>query len=587
MRVISKWSVHETQVLQALPIPEVDFSMVFQPIANLEAGGIFGYEALMRPATGIGPLELIARARALDRASELELDCCLMAIRGFSCLNLEGRLFLNLSTSALVSTREMHTSLAANALKSGIPPGRIVIELGEHDLVADWDLLSRTLTSLRQLGFGLALDDFGEGYSGLRRWIELRPDFLKIDQYFIRNLHESAAKFAAMRSLVSLSDSLETQLIAEGVESGAELSLVRDLGISMAQGYFIGRPDAQPALELPAAVNELVLSKQIAVFPSANQVRMRYHTAGTLLVSAPVAQENWTNLELADLFAQHPLLHALAVVSEGIPVGLVNRHDFMDRLAQPYYREIFGRRSCTTFMNASPLVVEADMSIESLTAVLTRDDQRYLAEGFVIVENGRYLGLGTGEALVRAVAELRIEAARHANPLTFLPGNIPISEHIARLLASGATFAAAYCDLDQFKPFNDQYGYWKGDEMIKLCARTIASHCDPLVDFLGHVGGDDFVVLFQSADWRERCNAIVADFARGARGLYNEADLARGGIDAEDRQGNPMFFGFTTLSIGALPSQPGRYRNAEEVASAAAAAKRVAKKAKCGVVVVE
>ena len=86
-------------------------------------------------------------------------------------------------------------------------------------------------------------------------------------------------------------------------------------------------------------------------------------------------------------------------------------------------------------------------------------------------------------------------AARYANPLTSLPGNIPISQHIAALIESGEPFATCYCDLNNFKPFNDVYGYWRGDDMIRLCADIIRRNSDPQRDFVGHVGGDDFVML--------------------------------------------------------------------------------------------
>lgn len=104
--------------------------------------------------------------------------------------------------------------------------------------------------------------------------------------------------------------------------------------------------------------------------------------------------------------------------------------------------------------NTSPLVVDLHTSLEQLTAILTSSDQRYLSEGFGITEGGAYRGLGRGEELVQRVTAARIEAARHANPLTLLPGNIPITEHIERLLAGRARFAAAYADLNHFKPFN-------------------------------------------------------------------------------------------------------------------------------------
>ncbi|WP_282811268.1 diguanylate cyclase domain-containing protein [Thauera humireducens] len=184
---------------------------------------------------------------------------------------------------------------------------------------------------------------------------------------------------------------------------------------------------------------------------------------------------------------------------------------------------------------------------------------------------------------MRAVTERRIEAARHANPLTFLPGNIPITEHIRRLLDAGVSFAAAYFDLNNFKPYNDLYGYWRGDEMIKLAAQLIVAHADLSQDFVGHVGGDDFVVLFQSEDWQQRCERIVHSFNRRARELFDDSELARNGFESEDRRGFKVFFPLTTIAAGVVPVSDGRFLGPEEVASAAAAAKKAAKQSGSGV----
>jgi GGDEF domain-containing protein len=127
-----------------------------------------------------------------------------------------------------------------------------------------------------------------------------------------------------------------------------------------------------------------------------------------------------------------------------------------------------------------------------------------------------------------------------------------ISEHIGRLLASGADFVACYADLSDFKPFNDLYGYWQGDEAIKLAASVITRHCDAAADFVGHVGGDDFVVLFQSEDWQQRCERMVAEFADRVPSLYDEAARATRGIRVEDRHGVERFFPFTALYVGAV-----------------------------------
>jgi diguanylate cyclase (GGDEF)-like protein len=189
---------------------------------------------------------------------------------------------------------------------------------------------------------------------------------------------------------------------------------------------------------------------------------------------------------------------------------------------------------------------------------------------------------------VRAVTEARIEAARHANPLTLLPGNIPLTQHIQRLLSAKRGFVACYGDLNHFKPYNDLYGYWRGDEMILLAARCITAAADPRRDFVGHVGGDDFVVLFQSDDWESRCESIVRDFNREALDRYDEEARLAGGVVAEDRHGDLRFHPLTTMSIGivVVPAR-GHYARPEEVANAAARAKRLAKQSGAGIYVLQ
>lgn len=266
-------------------------------------------------------------------------------------------------------------------------------------------------------------------------------------------------------------------------------------------------------------------------------------------------------------------------------MGLIHRSNFMDQYGKPFFRELYGRKSCIVVANTAPLVLDKHTGIAQLTDVLTSEDQRYLRDGFIVTEQGRYIGVGTGDMLVRSVTEIRVEAARHANPLTFLPGNIPITEHVDRLLAHGVEFVAAYVDLNNFKPFNDQYGYWRGDEVIQLAARAVVAHCDPRRDFVGHVGGDDFVVLFQSEDWLHRCEGIVAQFNDTVQTLYDEADLRAGGFEAEDRHGELRFFPLTTMSIGVKRVRRNQFTRAEQVASAAAEAKRAAKRDGVGVLI--
>jgi diguanylate cyclase (GGDEF)-like protein len=268
-------------------------------------------------------------------------------------------------------------------------------------------------------------------------------------------------------------------------------------------------------------------------------------------------------------------------------VALINRRAFMDQYALPYHRELFGKRPCLQFANTSPLVVERDATLEQLARLLANDDLRYLSDGFIITDGGSYAGLATGESLVRAVTDVRLQAARYANPLTLLPGNVPINSHVDRLIENSVDFVACYVDLDDFKPFNDCYGYWQGDEVLKAAAAALHSVCDPACDFLGHIGGDDFLILFQSLDWQSRSRLAIDQFNEDVKRFYSPTDRQNGGIHGEDRTRSRLFFGFVTMSIGAVRVSAGSARGSEEIGAIAAVAKRRVKKEKCGFVAIE
>jgi EAL domain-containing protein (putative c-di-GMP-specific phosphodiesterase class I)/GGDEF domain-containing protein len=553
----------------------------FQPIVALGECTLVAHEALMRGPAGT-PLQtpdaLLAAARHAGLEYDLELLACRNAIAQFAARNAAGRLFLNMSAGVITRlARQQAAPLLTAATAVELGPLRLVIEVTEHERVEDLDELRDAVVRLRAMGLGLALDDFGDGRSSLRLWAELQPDIVKIDKYFVCTIQSDSRRVEVVKTMLRLADAFGTELVAEGVETQADLAVIRDLGCHYGQGYFIGRPQDVPFCGVPDETVHVLRTRKIAVLPDVPRRPDLAAQARRLVLDQPAVAPTTTNNELLDIFNAQPDLHAVAVVESDVPVGLINRRSFMDRYAQPYQRELYGRKSCTLFMNASPLQIETATPIDSLANVLTGSDQRYLYDGLILTESGRYAGIATGESLVRAVTEQRVEAARHANPLTFLPGNIPITQHIARLLASGCAFTAAYFDLTAFKPFNDLYGYWRGDEMIKLAARAITSRCDPLHDFVGHVGGDDFVALLQSDDWQNRVSEILAEFNTRALSLYDAGEIERRGIVGEDRHGNAAFFPITTLAAGAVLVTPGRFRSAEQVASSAAVAKRHAK----------
>ncbi|MDM7463307.1 MAG: phosphodiesterase [Tepidimonas taiwanensis] len=560
-----------------------------QPIVDLLHERIVGHETLVRTPPGCAwstPDRLFAAARREGCTRELELACLTMAIARWRQETGFGQLFVNVSAQAIIDATATDWFAALDTTRASL--AGVVLELTEHERVEELTPLQAALARWRAAGAQLALDDFGDGRSSLRLWSELQPEYVKIDMYFVRHVHRDGQKLQTLRALQQLAATFGSRLIAEGVESAEEMMVLRDLRLPLSQGYLIGRPQPQVCTELPGTVRDVLSAREIIVLPAERPVRHQHTTARELLIEAPALDQQATHEDALALFQEHPSLEAAAIIRrDGTPLGLITRRSLLELTAQRYFRDLYGRRACLLHAVRDPLCVELATPVEQLTQLLLSPDQRYLRDGFIITENGRYRGLGTGEQLVRRVTEARIEAARHANPLTCLPGNVPISEHIERLLDNGEPFMACYADLNQFKAFNDHYGYWRGDEIIRLAARCLSDACDPLRDFIGHVGGDDFVLLMQSSDWESRLRAAVARFNAHAADLYDAQARQAGGIWAEDRHGVQRFHALTTLSIGAVRVHPARYRDAEAVASAAAAAKHVAKQGRHGLYLAE
>jgi EAL domain-containing protein (putative c-di-GMP-specific phosphodiesterase class I)/GGDEF domain-containing protein len=554
-------------------------------------GSVYAHEAMIRGLGSGSPNEadsLFAAAREEGLLLDFEIACASAVLARWSAMRETGRLFVNLSAAALVQTvADRSASAILRAVRSlDLQPRMLIIQLAEHERVANVQALAAATQEIHAAGAMLAIAGFGEGRSSLRLWSELQPDIVKIDKYFANGLSTHAKKVQTLRALTQIAEVFGSTLVAEGIETSDDLCAVRDLGIGLGQGGFIGGPAPATRVEIEPAAAEVLLDQRLAAIPAMRAVSVSGRLGDLQTIAAPTVTGTTTHNELAQLFELHADLHALAIVDDNArPLGLIDRRQFMERYAKRYFKELYGAKPCVTFANLSPRVVERRHDIEDLVRILTSQDQRYLTEGFIVTDQGRYVGLGTGDQLVRTVTESRIEAARHANPLTFLPGNIPITEHIERLLAGGLEFVACYGDLNNFKPFNDHYGYWRGDDMIRLMAKCSVAICDAQRDFVGHVGGDDFILLFQSDDWERRCEALVEDFNANAKLLYDEDGREAGGIHAEDRHGVQRFFPFTTLSIGAVRARQGRFLAAEGVATAAAAAKHSAKQAGVGLFV--
>ena len=188
---------------------------------------------------------------------------------------------------------------------------------------------------------------------------------------------------------------------------------------------------------------------------------------------------------------------------------------------------------------------------------------------------------GPQELLARVRAQIRrVEADSSLSPLTRLPGNLAIEAELRRRLDAHEPFSVLYLDLDHFKAFNDVYGFTHGDEAIQLLARitvdSVHRRGTPS-DFVGHIGGDDFIVATQPDRGEEIAQAIVTEFDEKIRDLYSAKDLRTGYIETRDRRGTLNRFPIMTLSIAVVANDQGQLTNYAQVGEAAAELKRFAK----------
>jgi len=562
-------------------IAQRSLTALFQPIIRMRSGEILGYEGLIRGPSNSplhSPLNLFKVARAHQLTVQVEHLCRHIVMAQFAKSGLPGNLFLNVSPGALVQPEAIQGETLRYLEQLGINPQRIIIELTENEPTYDYELLRNAAMHYREMGFQIAIDDLGEGFSSLRLWSELQPEYVKVDMHFIQGINNDPMKLQFVRSIQEIAEKSGSIVIAEGIETQAELLTIRDLGIACGQGYHIARPMAAPKTQVADDISKILRRDKVPLASPKQAPGKKSATVFKLLRETQYVSPTVSNDEVYQLFVNDPLLQALPVVSNGIPVGLINRYSMVERFARLYGRELYGKKSCTFFMDPNPLLTDQHTSLQDLSHILVEAESHHLSNGFIITDQEQYIGMGTGHDLLREITQMQIDAARYANPLTQLPGNVPINEHIEYLLQSGVEFCICYCDLDHFKPFNDVYGYRKGDDMIQLTGRALSEHCDPEHDFIGHIGGDDFLIMFQSEDWERRCHAMLETFSSTSQAFYYIEDKERGGYYSEDRQGNKVLHPLVSLSLGAVKIEPAQYTSPHQIASAATKAKTQAKK---------
>jgi EAL domain-containing protein (putative c-di-GMP-specific phosphodiesterase class I) len=231
-----------------------EFSMAFQPIVDVGREKVWGYEALVRGMHGESAYQVLSQVDAENRY-RFDQACRVKAIETAARLYPRGediRLSINFMPNAVYEPAAcLRTSLTA-AGKAGFPRERIMFEFTEGEKIDDVSHVERIVGEYKRQGFMTAIDDFGAGYAGLNLLAKFQPDLLKIDMELIRDIHTSDARQVILSGIVWIARNLGVTILAEGVETEAELQVLRAAGISLFQGYYFAKPafEALPPVEM-------------------------------------------------------------------------------------------------------------------------------------------------------------------------------------------------------------------------------------------------------------------------------------------------------------------------------------------------
>lgn len=549
--------------------------VLYQPIYDFANGSIMAWEALSRgpkESCLYAPTVLFDFAEQLGELFALESVCREKAIQCVGALGKGKKLFLNIHPRTLLDPKFTPGRTLDLLEKVGLGPENVVFEITERHSIKDFNLFHMTLDHYRSQGFQIAIDDAGTGYSGLSSIATLQPEYIKIDMSLVRNVHKDPVKQALLETFVTFSSRIGARVIAEGIEKKSEAMRLVELGMHYGQGFYLGKP-AFPKPETPVEIRDISPDRPLAFDRLSCSIPV-----GHLFGHAVTVSPNTEVHRVQNLFKQDASLSAIVVCHDQTPVGLVMGYSMDRKLAAPYGHALYARRAISTIMDNDVLMVDECSPVEEVAKRAMARGKMKAYDEIIVTRKGQLLGTVSVQKMLNTLAEVQVEMAKGTNPLSGLPGNIALEKALEERLLNGRPFSLMYADLDNFKVYNDTYGFNEGDKILLLLSKLLKKTLHKKgtsKDALYHVGGDDFVVISHPKRVMVLAKTVARCFGRLTRSCYTREDRERGWIMGRDRDGNKRRFPLVSVSLGILDCDD--YCTMRELSEQTAAIKKYAK----------
>ncbi len=533
-------------------IDKLDYA--FQPI-------IHSHTALIRNVQNISGLnaidDLFNMAFNDDYLYELDLQLREKAIKKFSNIKIEDlKLFYNLDNRIIYNKTFSYGNTSKILKKYKLNKSVICFELSEKGTAIEQNALSTMIQRYKEEGFSIAIDDFGIGVSGLKLLYFSEAQIIKLDRFFISNIDQDSKKKLFCSSIIEMAHIMGMQVIAEGIETIKEFYTCKDIGADFIQGYLVQKPTIET-----------------------NEIKSIYNNIVTLINDDKRNNPNATIDEefiepIIALCIDSSLYELFIHFKESTKnnfVPIVDKYDnFLGIIYEADIKKIsysqYGLALAQNKTFSSSLIkyikpslcVEISWGIDKILEMYNQNSKDAL--GIFITQSNKYRGFINLNSLLTLSYKRNIEIATNQNPLTKLPGNNQIEKFIEKTLKGNQKDIThiIYFDFNDFKPFNDIYGFRLGDRAILIFSELLQKRY-PKDSFIAHIGGDDFFVGLRNHEFKkvfDLTNKVQIEFKNSVENLYSKKDKEKGLLIAKDRFNIERSFNLLSVSSAIIEINP-------------------------------